>query len=144
MQSGEGGPQDTEAEGLRLVRGRAARYFFIGLGTLSLGTGILGVFLPVVPTTPFLLLAAACYARGSERLYRRLLTSRVLGTYIGNWRRHGGIPLRMKVAIILTIAAAVGLSAYVGVHSTPLRLLLVALGAVGMVVVARIPSKAVS
>ena len=143
MKFEKGGPQGAEAEGLKLARGRLARYFFIGLGTLSLGTGVLGVFLPVLPTTPFLLLAAACYARGSERLYQRLLTSRLLGRYIRDWRRHGSIPLRMKVAIILTIAAAVGLSAYVGVHSTPLRLLLVALGAVGMVVVARIPSRAV-
>ena len=54
----------------------------IVVGTLSLVLGIVGVFVPLLPTTPFLLLAAACYARGSERLYRWLVGHRYLGQYI--------------------------------------------------------------
>ena len=111
---------------------RALRYVFIALGTLSLAVGIVGIFLPVLPTTPFLLLAAAAYARGSGRLYRWLLDNRLFGRYIRDWRTHRSIPVRMKVAIVAMIVIAVALSSYFGVQSTPLRAALIALGAVGV------------
>lgn len=71
-------------------------------GTLSLALGVIGVFVPLLPTTPFLLLAAFCYARSSERLYHQLMTSRWLGVYIRDYREGRGIPRRQKV-ITLTV-----------------------------------------
>ena len=69
-------------------------------GSLSLALAVLGVFLPLLPTTPFLLLASACYVRGSERLHRWLMGNRVLGPYISNFRERRGIPLRAKVTTV--------------------------------------------
>lgn len=66
-------------------------------GTLCVGFGIAGIFLPLLPTTPFLLLAAALYVRSSPRLYARLLANRLLGGYIRNFREHRAIPLRAKI-----------------------------------------------
>ncbi len=71
------------------------------IGTISLGLGILGIFLPLLPTTPFLLLTAALYFRGSPRLYQRLLDHRHLGPYIRNYRENKAIPLRAKVISLL-------------------------------------------
>lgn len=71
------------------------------IGTISLGLGILGIFLPLLPTTPFLLLTAALYFRGSPRLYQRLLDHRLLGPYIRNYRENKAIPLRAKVISLL-------------------------------------------
>ena len=65
------------------------------LGTLSLGLGILGIFLPLLPTTPFLLLTAALYFKGSPRLYQWLLNHKYFGTYIRNF------PLRAKIISLL-------------------------------------------
>ena len=73
----------------------------IVIGTISLGLGILGIFLPLLPTTPFLLLTAALYFRGSPRLYQRLLDHRHLGPYIRNYRENKAIPLRAKVISLL-------------------------------------------
>ena len=82
------------------------RYFFyicrmkticIILGTVSLALGILGIFLPLLPTTPFLLLTAALYFKGSPRLYQWLLNQKHLGPYIRNFRENKAIPLRAKV-----------------------------------------------
>ncbi|HEV2862592.1 MAG TPA: YbaN family protein [Pyrinomonadaceae bacterium] len=81
-------------------------------GTVSLGLGILGVFLPLLPATPFLLLASACYLRGSERLHRKLMESRVLGSYIRNFQRGRGIPLRAKVGTIALLWASLLFSIY--------------------------------
>lgn len=67
------------------------------LGLLSLGLGILGIFLPVLPTTPLLLLAAALFFRSSPRLYDWLLEHPKLGPYIRNFREHKAIPLKIKV-----------------------------------------------
>ena len=67
------------------------------LGLLSLGLGILGIFLPVLPTTPLLLLAAALFLRSSRPLYDRLLNHPRLGPYIRNFMEHKAIPLRVKV-----------------------------------------------
>lgn len=66
-------------------------------GSLSLGLGIAGIFLPLLPTTPFLLLSAALYFRGSPRLYQWLLGHKQLGPYIRNFREHKALPLRAKI-----------------------------------------------
>lgn len=73
----------------------------IVLGSISLGLGILGIFLPLLPTTPFLLLAAALYFKGSPRLYDWLLNHRHLGPYIRNFRENKAIPLRAKIISLL-------------------------------------------
>lgn len=76
---------------------------YIILGTLSLGLGILGIFLPLLPTTPFLLLTAALYFRGSSRLYAWLTGHKYLGSYIRNFREHKAIPLRAKIVSVALI-----------------------------------------
>lgn len=70
------------------------------LGSISLGLGIIGLFMPILPTTPFLLLTAALYFRGSPKLYKRLLDHPYLGPYIRNFREHKAIPLRAKIISI--------------------------------------------
>ena len=73
---------------------------YIALGTLSLALGILGIFLPLLPTTPFLLLTAALYFKSSPRLYNWLLNHKHLGPYIRNFRENKAIPLRAKIISI--------------------------------------------
>ena len=75
----------------------AVRTFLVILGGLSLVLGLLGIFVPLLPTTPFLLLAAALWVRSSQRLYAWLLSHRRLGPYIRNFRENRAIPLRAKV-----------------------------------------------
>lgn len=73
------------------------KYFLALLGLISLGLGILGIFLPVLPTTPLLLLAAALFLRSSRPLYDWLMNHPKLGPYITNFMVHKSIPLRVKV-----------------------------------------------
>lgn len=73
------------------------KYFYIAFGSLFLFLGIIGIFLPVLPTTPFLLLAAAFYFRGSSQLYCWLLNHKYLGSYIRAFRENKAIPLRVKI-----------------------------------------------
>ncbi|NQU17090.1 MAG: YbaN family protein [Candidatus Saganbacteria bacterium] len=86
------------------------RIVLVVIGTVLVGVGILGIFLPLLPTTPFLLLAAACYAKSSNRFYNWLLGSRWLGTYIRNWREGRGIPLKTKVFVISLLILTMGYS----------------------------------
>ena len=71
------------------------------LGTVSLALGIIVIFLPLLPTTPFLLLTAALYFRGSPRLYQWLLNHKCLGPYIRSFRENKAIPLRAKIISLL-------------------------------------------
>ncbi|MFI3278925.1 MAG: YbaN family protein [Rikenellaceae bacterium] len=75
---------------------------FVALGTLSLALGILGIILPLLPTTPFLLLSATLYMHSSPRLYNWLLDNKYLGGYIRSYRECKVIPLRVKI-VSLTI-----------------------------------------
>jgi hypothetical protein len=74
----------------------AWKYICLALGTLSLVLGIIGIFIPMWPTTPFLLLAAACFVRSSERLYTWLVEHEHLGCYVRDYMSGRGIPLRAK------------------------------------------------
>lgn len=76
------------------------KYIYIFIGTLSLLLGIIGIFLPVLPTTPFLLLTAAFYVRGSQRMYFWLMNQKQLGPYIRNFMEYKAIPLRAKVVSV--------------------------------------------
>lgn len=76
------------------------RYILTILGLISLGLGILGAFLPVLPTTPLLLLSAALFLRGNIRLYDWLMNHPRLGVYISNFMKHKAIPLRVKVVAV--------------------------------------------
>ena len=76
------------------------RGVLITAGSLSLGVAVIGIFLPLLPATPFLLISAACYVRSSDRLYRWLLANPVTSSYISNFRAGKGIPARAKAASI--------------------------------------------
>jgi len=82
------------------------------VGTISLVLGIIGIFLPILPTTPFLLLSAACYLRSSERMHKWLLNNKWFGNYIKNYQEGRGIPLKTKVVAISFLWITILLSAF--------------------------------
>ncbi|MBM3157382.1 MAG: DUF454 domain-containing protein [Chloroflexi bacterium] len=88
------------------------RAALIVLGTLFLATGTVGIFLPLLPATPFFLLAAACYARSSKRFYDWLLYNRIFGSYIRNYREGKGIALRVKVITLALLWGTIIYSAF--------------------------------
>lgn len=77
-------------------------------GSISLALGLLGIILPLLPTTPLLLLAAACYVRSSSRLYEWLITNKYFGSYIENYRLGKGIPLKAKVIGVSVLWLSMG------------------------------------
>jgi uncharacterized protein len=81
----------------KVKKQRVVRALLIVAGTISLALGAIGLFLPILPTTPFLLLSAACYMRSSERLHDWLINNRWFGEYIKNYQSGKGIPLKTKI-----------------------------------------------
>lgn len=104
---------------------KRGRILLTSVGTLFVGIGILGIFLPILPTTPFLLLAAACFARSSQRFYDWLLNNRWFGNYIRNYREGKGLPLKQKVIIIILLWVVIGFSAALAVHVLWVKIVLI-------------------
>jgi len=104
------------------------KYLLFGAGTLALVAGCIGIVVPVLPTTPFLLLAAGCYLRSSRRLYVWLTGHRVFGGLIRNYIEHRAIALKAKVFAIVMLWAAIIIS-IIMVDMLWLRLLLAAIAA---------------
>ncbi len=92
----------------------AQRIFWLATGVVSTGCGIAGIVLPLVPTTPFLLLAAFAFARSSPRLHDWLVTHPRLGPPIDDWHRHGAISRRAKWIAVLVMAGSVAFTASLG------------------------------
>lgn len=84
--------------------------FLIVIGFIAVGLGILGMFLPILPTTPFLLLAAACFAKSSNRFYHWLLNNKWFGSYIKNYREGKVIPLKIKIMALVFLWSTILLS----------------------------------
>ena len=89
-----------------MIRERTLRGLWTGAGALALALGIVGIFVPLLPTTPFVLLASFCFVRGSPALHARLLANPRFGPAIRDWEAGRGIPRRAKrVAIAMTLAS---------------------------------------
>ena len=100
------------------------KILLIVFGSLFVGLGVLGILLPVLPTTPFLLLAAACYARSSQRFYCWLLNNRLFGRYINDYRCKRGMPLKLKIMIVFLMWLTITLSAVFVIESVLIRVML--------------------
>lgn len=110
---------------------RLVRALWTAAGTFFLALGIIGIAIPLLPTTPFLLLAAACYLRGSERMHKWLLNHRWFGEYIRNYQEGKGIPLKAKVMAISLLWITIGVSAFLFINNIWIRIILIAI-AVGV------------
>lgn len=86
------------------------RPVLLAVGTVSLGLGVFGMFVPIMPTTPFLLLTAFCYGRSSERLHRWLVGHPRLGVYVVGFLYGGAVPRRAKRAALCTLWPGIVLS----------------------------------
>jgi len=107
------------------------RRILIGVGTLSTGLGIIGIFVPILPTTPFLLLAAACYMRSSERFYQWLVNNRIFGAYVRNYIEGKGMPVKIKMFTILLLWLTIALTIVFGVQNIVIKIVLICI-AVGV------------
>ncbi len=94
---------------------RLRRLLLVTVGLVSVGLGVLGIFLPLLPTTPFLLLAAACFVRSSPRLHAWIMGHRVLGAFIRDWQDGRGLSARSKgvtLAVLWVTITSSGLVMY--------------------------------
>ena len=106
------------------------RYIWITFGLIALGLGALGVILPLLPTVPFLLLAAFCFARGSEKLHRWMMDHRTLGPPIKDWQEKGAINRKAKLIATASVIAVFTLSWIMNVKMTVLVIQAVTLSCV--------------
>ena len=113
----------------------------IAAGGIALGLGLLAVILPGLPTTPFVLLAAACFAKASPRLHQRIVANPLLGPMVRDWEAHRALPLRIKWISTTLMLTRVALSAWQFMGRPWLQALLIALGLIGAWVVWRIPTR---
>ena len=94
-------------------------------GTICLVLGAIGIVLPILPTTPFLLAAAACYYKSSERMHKWLLNNKWFGEYIRNYKQGRGLPLKTKISALTVLWLTIGISAvFLLNHLLPESLLL--------------------
>jgi uncharacterized membrane protein YbaN (DUF454 family) len=104
---------------------RLAQILLITIGTISVALGIMGIFLPLLPTTPFLLLAASCYIKASETMYNYLINNRFLGEYIKNYREKKGITIKSKIIAISMLWSTIVFTIFLLQSSLYIRMLLI-------------------
>lgn len=122
------------------MSGKIWRVLLIVTGTLSVSLGVLGIFLPLLPTTVFLLLGAACYARSSPRFYYKLVNHRWLGVYIRSSREGHGMRRRDKAITLALLWIGIGATMIWSVEAIWLRLLLFGIAAGVTVHVVKLPA----
>ncbi len=110
------------------------KIILIFLGTISLGIGVVGIVVPGLPTTPFLLLTAGLYMRSSDRLYNWLLSTSICGKRIKRWQEKRGMTIREKVFTFILMWSMISVSVIFLLESTVVRSLVISLGVVGTLV----------
>ncbi len=109
------------------------------VGTLAIVLGVIGIFLPLLPTTPFLLLAAACFARSSKSMHDWLMNHPLFGDYLRNYEEGRGIPARAKVVALVMMWSSLSYAVW-RYESMWLRALLLAVGAGVSIYLWRLPT----
>ncbi|MCW4015560.1 MAG: YbaN family protein [Candidatus Bathyarchaeota archaeon] len=104
--------QPTSKTSTATSKNKIFRTLFFIAGTITLALGAIGIVLPVLPTTPFLLLSLACYLRSSERMSNWMLNNKYFGTYIRNYKEGKGIPLKTKLFALTLLWATILYSAF--------------------------------
>lgn len=104
--------QESETTKETNTRQKLVRALFFIAGTVSLAIGTIGIVLPIVPTTPLLLLALACYCRSSKRMTKWVLTNKYFGSYIRRYKEGKGIPIKTKIIAIATLWITISYSAF--------------------------------
>lgn len=100
----------------------------IAVGSISLGIGIVGIVVPLLPTTPFLLLAAYCYSRGSKRLSNRFLSNKLIGSYLRNYLEGKAMSIKAKICSLSALWGVIGCTAAFVIDSPIIRIVLLAVG----------------
>ena len=108
---------------------------WVSLGSLFVGLGAIGVIVPGLPTTPFLILAAACYIRSSQRLYDWLISNKRFGPYLKDYREGKGIPRKAKKLAVVMIVVFVSFSVVFGIEDLTLKIVVGLLGLIGLLYV---------
>jgi len=104
---------------------KPVKILLITTGSFFVGVAVIGIFVPVLPTTPFLLISAALYARSSKKFYNWLTNNKIFGRYIKSYREGKGIPLKVKIIIITLLWITIGCSAIFAVDIIWVKLILV-------------------
>jgi hypothetical protein len=121
--------ETAEAAGSGQHPGRRAKQIMLSAcGLLAVGLGTAGIFLPLLPTTPFLLLAAACFFRSSPRLYNWLIAHKRFGRFIRQYREHHAISRRARLATLSLLWGTLAFSGLVVLDAPWARILLLAVG----------------
>ena len=120
-----------------------SRGLLLAAGWAFVALAALGVFLPVLPTTPFLLLASSCFLKSSPRARQWLINSRLFGPFLRDWEEHHGVRRPVKILAFVVVLAVIALSLVRDLHWA-VRTLIVVLGSVGLAVVWRLPTIAAS
>ena len=97
---------------IKVVENRVLRILLICAGFISVILGIIGAALPVLPTTPFLILAAICFSYSSEKFFNKIISNKYFGKNVKDYLEGRGIPLKAKVAAVSVLWLSIGLSTY--------------------------------
>jgi len=118
------------------------RYFWLFIGLILTLIGLIGVIVPGLPTTPIMILAAACFFRSSEKLYNWVISNKYFGHYVKNYREHGAMPKKAKIYAFIFIWSFVSFSVFIGISSELLwAKIMTLIGAIiGTIYIAYIPN----
>lgn len=119
---------------------KIVRALFFVAGTVSLAVGTIGIVLPILPTTPLLLLALACYCRSSKRMTKWVLTNKYFGSYIRRYKEGKGIPIKTKIATIAILWITISYSAFFIVNIWIVQLILFAIAIAVSIHILRLPT----
>lgn len=114
------------------------KLLFIFLGSLFLGLGFVGIIIPGLPATPFLLLSAGCYVRSSNKLYNWLLNHKIFGKYIKTFREHNALPKSSKIISLVSMWAMIFISTIFFIQNMVVRIILIIAGIIGTIVILKI------
>ena len=126
---------NQEIHKVKEVKNPLLRFLWVGLGCLFVGLGAIGAIVPGMPTTVFLVLAAACFIRSSQRLYDWLISNKTFGPYLKDYREGKGIPLRAKVLALSMIVIFVSFAVFYAIEVTQIKILVGFIGLIGFLFV---------